>query len=273
VRYCSTMDVLVEMTAGTGWLARENERIVFLPDAESIDVAHDVIEPLLIPRDVDESFSTLRDWIHSGRPLPTMLLIGLESSVRLMSYDLVDGLTITEAETDQTHQLEIDTTSEIVTVGKITSLAANDDGEEASGMLVEGVIRAGGLRLHMHRGWGAAGPRDTAAHLPSSDLELELDGQTIVVGNGLVLGRWPYSHPDFNDALEPLILGDPAVSRLHSELWPTAGALTVFDKGSHNGTWVIRGETGKSLKVDSDTPQIVESGDQIRVGDTTLQVL
>lgn len=265
------MDVLVEMTPGAGWLARENERIVFLPNTESIDVAHDVIEPLLIPRDVDESFATFREWIHSGRPLPSMLLIGLESSVRLMSYDL-EGVTVTEAETDRTHTIEVGTTSEILTVGKIVNLSAHDEAEDASGMLVEGVVRAGGMRLHMHRGWGTAGPRDTAAHLPSSDLELELDGQTIVVGNGLVLGRWPYSHSEFNDALEPLILGDPAVSRLHAEVWPTAGALTVFDKGSHNGTWVVRGATGKSVKVSSDAPQIVESGDEIRVGDTTLSV-
>lgn len=265
------MDVLVEMTPGSGWLARENERIVFLPGEESIDVAHDVIEPLLIPRDVDESFATLREWIHSGRPLPAMLLIGLESSVRLMSHEL-GGLTVTEAETDKTHRLDIRTTTEIVTVGQIVNLAACDDAEEASGMLVEGVVRAGGLRLHMHRGWGTAGPRDTAAHLPTSDLELELGDQRIIVGNGLVLGRWPYSHDDFNDALEPLILGDPAVSRLHAEVWPTAGALSVFDKGSHNGTWVVRRVTGQSIKVAPDAPQIVESGDQIRVGDTTLTV-
>lgn len=265
------MDVLVEMTPGQGWLARENERIVFLPGDESVDVAHDVIEPLLIPRAVDESFATLREWIVSGRPLPKMLLIGLESSVRLMSYDL-GGLSVTEAETDKTHRLDIGTTTEIITVGKIVNLAAYDDEEEASGMLVEGVVRAGGLRLHMHRGWGTAGPRDTAAHLPSSDLELELEDQTIIVGNGLVLGRWPYSHAEFNDALEPLILSDPAVSRLHAEVWPTAGALSVFDKGSHNGTWVIRASTGQSAKVSPDSPQIVASGDQIRVGDTVLTV-
>jgi len=240
------MDVLVEMTPGTGWLARENERIVFLPNTESVDVAHDVIEPLLIPRDVDESFATFREWIHSGRPLPSMLLIGLESSVRLMSHDL-DGVVVTEAETDHVHTIEVGTTSEIITVGKIVNLTSKAEDEEAS-------------------------PRDTAAHLPSSDLELELDGQTIIVGNGLVLGRWPYSHTAFNEALEPLILGDPAVSRLHAEVWPTAGALSVFDKGSHNGTWVVRGSTGKSIKVTEDAPQVVESGDEIRVGDTTLTV-
>lgn len=271
MRYCSTMDVLVEMTPGSGWLARENERIVFLPNDETIDVAHDVIEPLLIPRDLNESFSTLREWIHSGRPLPAMLLVGLESSVRLMGYD-IGSLDVTEAENNATHTLDLGTTPEIITVGKIANLAANDAEEHASGMLVEGVVRAGGLRLHMHRGWGTAGPRDTVAHLPSSDLELELEGQAIVVGTGLVLGRWPYSHPDFDSSLEALILGDPAVSRLHAEVLPTVGALRVFDKDSHNGTWVVSGATGQSIKVVTGSPQLAEIGDQIRVGDTTLTV-
>jgi len=265
------MDVLVEMTPGTGWLARENQRIVFLPGAETIDVAHDVIEPLLIPRHLDDSFATMREWIHSGRPLPAMLLIGLESSARLMAYD-VPNLQVTEASNGSTHHLDLGTTTEIVTLGTIANLVANDADSHASGMLIEGVVRAGGLRLHMNRGWDSAGPRDTAAHLPSSNLEVELDGHTVMVGNGLVLGRWPYSDADFNGALEPLILSDPAVSRLHAELLPTAGALTVVDKGSHNGTWVLRGATGQSVKVEPESPQIVESGDRIRVGDTTLSV-
>ncbi len=265
------MDVLVEMTPGTGWLARENQRIVFLPGAETVDVAHDVIEPLLSPRDLDDSFATMREWIHSGRPLPAMLLVGLESSVRLMAYD-VPNLQVTEATNGGTHHLDLGTTTETVTLGTIANLVANDIESHASGMLVEGVVRAGGLRLHMHRGWDSAGPRNTAAHLPSSDLELELDGQTIMVGNGLVLGRWPYSDAHFDGALEPLILNDPAVSRLHAELVPTAGALSVVDKSSHNGTWVLRAATGQSVKVEPGSPQIVESGDRIRVGDTTLSV-
>ena len=270
MRYSQTMDVLVEMTPGTGWLARENDRIVYLPNAESIDVAHDVIEPLLIPRDVNESFATMREWIHSGRPLPAMLLVGLESSVRLMSYDIAD-VEVTEATNDRTYQLELGTTNEIVTVGMIANLVLNDGAEEASGMLVEGVVRTAGLRLHIHRGWGTAGPRDTDVALPMSDLVLELDGQTIMIGNGLVIGRWPYSHPDFDSALEPLILSDPAVSRLHAVVQPTAQGLSLFDHGSHNGSWVIRGN-GESIRVSPEAPEPLTLGDQIRVGDTTLQV-
>lgn len=270
MRYSEAMDVLVEMTPGTGWLARENDRVVFLPNAESIDIAHDVIEPLLIPRDVNESFTTMREWIHSGRPLPPMLLLSLESSVRLMSYDL-GGVEVTEADTEKKHRLDLGTTTEIVTVGMIANIVVHDDDENASGMLVEGVIRASGLRVYMHRGWGTAGARDTNISLPVSDLHLELDGQTIMVGNGLVIGRWPYSHPDFDQDLEPLILSDPAVSRLHAIVQPTVDGLALKDSGSHNGSWVIK-SNGESIRVSPDRPQPLSLGDQIRVGDTTLRV-
>jgi hypothetical protein len=270
VRYSETMDVLVEMKPGGGWLARENDRIVFLPKAETIDVAHDVIEPLLIPRDVDDSFATFRDWIHSGRPLPAMLLVNLDSSVRLMTYD-IPAVCVTEAATEQTHRLDLGTTTEAVSVGTIASLVVNDDDEQASGMLVEGVVRASGLRLHMHRGWGTSGHRDTDVALPVSNLQLELDGKSIEIGNGLVIGRWPYSHPDFDDTLEPLILSDPAVSRLHALVQPAADGLSLIDRGSHNGSWVIRA-SGESIRAQPDETQALMPGDKIRVGDTILSV-
>ena len=264
------MDVLIEMTPGTGWLARENDRVVFLPNAESIDTAHDVIEPLLIPRDVSESFATMSDWIRSQRPLPSMLLLSLESSVRLMAHDL-RGVDIVEEQSDTSHHLDLGTTADTVAVGMIANMVVNDAEERASGMLVEGVVRASGLRVHMHRGWGTAGARDTNVSLPISDLQLELGGQTIVVGNGLVIGRWPYSHPDFDQTLEPLILSDPAVSRLHAIVKPAHDGLAVHDGGSHNGSWVIK-RNGESIRVPPDAPQPLSLGDQIRVGDTTLRV-
>lgn len=264
------MDVLVEMTPGTGWLARENDRVVFLPRAESIDVAHDVIEPLLIPRDVNESFATLQTWIESTRPLPPMLLVALESSVRLMCHELT-SLDVIEAADTTLHSLELGTTPEIVSVGMISSLVVNDEHEDASGMLVEGVIRASGLRLHIHRGWGSDQSRDTDVDLPTSELHLELEGQSIVVGNGLVIGRWPYSHPEFDDSLEPLIVSDPAVSRLHAVVLPTPTGLSFVDRGSHNGSWVIN-NAGESVRADAEVVQSLTAGDQIRVGDTVLQV-
>lgn len=265
------MDVLVEMTPGTGWLARENDRIVFLPGAESIDVAHDVIEPLLIPKDVEESFVTLGSWIQSSRPLPAMLLLSLENSVRLMCHE-VDAVDVTEAASGQTHRLDLGTTADPVSAGLITQVAIADVDDEASGMLVEGVIRAGGLRVHIHRGWGADANRDTDIDLPNSELHLELEGKSIVIGNGLVIGRWPYSHPEFDTAHEPLILSDPAVSRLHAVVVPTADGIAITDRGSHNGSWVLR-ETGSPLRLTPGTAEPLATGDRIRVGDTVLNVI
>ena len=190
--------------------------------------------------------------------------------MRLMCHDL-PGLEITEAADTPSHAVDFGTTTEVISVGTITSLVVNDEDEEASGMLVEGVVRASGLRLHMHRGWGADESRDTDIDLPNSELQVELDGKSIVVGNGLVLGRWPYSHPEFDDSLEPLILSDPAVSRLHAVLLPTPTGLSFVDRGSHNGSWVIR-QSGKSTRAYPDAAETLLAGDQIRVGDTVLQV-
>ena len=147
----------------------------------------------------------------------------------------------------------------------------NDDDEQASGMLVEGVVRAGGLRLHFHRGWGSDGARETNQSLPNSLAEVELGNRRLAVGNGLVLGRWPYSHPDFDETLEPLILNDPAVSRLHATITPTGNGLELIDYGSHNGTWVERA-TGESVQVSPDAPQLLAPKDQVRVGDTILRI-
>lgn len=269
--YSSAMDVLVEMTPGAGWLAREKQRVVFLPRDESIDVAHDVIEPLLLPRDLDESFATLGEWFKTDRPLPPLLLIALEPSVRMMS-NLSDGVEVVDATASSSKIARFDNPSEVRNVGEAASIAFGDLNVEASGMLVEGVVRAGGLRVHLHRGWGTVGPPNTKAFEKTSALSLEIEGDTIVVGTGLVLGRWPYSHPDFDPELEPVVVSDPAVSRLHAEIRPTAEGATLFDRGSHNGTWVVHTEQGRTSKADEGTPIEVRAGDQIRLGDTLIQV-
>lgn len=270
MRYSKVMDVLVEMAPGAGWLAREGDRIVFLPGAESVDTAHDVIEPLLIPREVDESFDTMRGWIEGGLPLPQMMLVSLEPSVRILNHRITD-LSMTQSPKHETEPVQTSET-EVVDLGAIANLIAHDEAEEASGMLVEGVVRASGLRLHFHRGWGADGLRDTDVQLPTSFLEIELGDRRLAVGNGLVLGRWPYSHPEFDEALEPLILNDPAVSRLHAIITPTAEGDLLSDQHSHNGTWVIR-PSGESQKVEPESPQVLTTGDQIRIGDTVMAVL
>ncbi len=262
------MDVLVEMSPGSGWLAREGDRIVFVPTAESVDTAHDVIEPLLIPRDVNDSFATLTEWIEEGIPLPPMLLVSLEESVRVLA-NKVEELFATATPDDEPEQVASAPTPEILELGDIANLIAHDNDEEASGMLVEGVVRAGGMRLHFHRGWDA---RQSSNAFPSSFLEIAFSDRRVAVGNGLVIGRWPYSHPDFDEACEALVLNDPAVSRLHALITPTAEGAMLADQKSHNGTWIVR-ESGESVRLTKDSPQVVVSGDQIRIGDTMLNVL
>jgi len=265
------MDVLLEMTPGTGWVARENNRLVFLPGAESVDVAHDVIEPLLLPREVDESIDIFRSWVQSSRPLPPMLLVALESSVRLMCHNF-GPVNLVDPTSGDPHTLELGTTADVVQVGKVSSLGAGDLGEEPSGMLVEGVIRAGGIQLHIHRGWGTEGPPETSAHERISTLQIEIDGDTVAIGTGLVLGRWPYSHPDFDAKLEPVIVADPAVSRLHVEIRPSSEGTVLIDRGSHNGTWVVHSSEGRTSKAEDGVEIPLVTGDQIRLGDTTIRV-
>ena len=268
MRYSEVMDVLVEMSPGSGWLAREGDRIVFVPTAESVDTAHDVIEPLLIPRDIDDSFATLTEWISEGVPLPPMLLISLEESVRLLANN-IDELFATATPEHDIERVVTAASPEIVEVGKVANLIVHDDADEASGMLVEGVVRAGGLRLHFHRGWDS--PQSENA-FPSSFLEIALGDRRVVVGNGLVIGRWPYSHPDFDEDPEVLVLIDPAVSRLRALSTPSAEGAMLDDQDSHNGTWIVR-ESGESIRITSESPQVITSGDQLRIGDTMLTVL
>ena len=106
VRYSKVMDVLIEMTPGAGWLARENDRVVFLPGEESVETAHDVIEPLLVAKSTDESFETLQSWIHRETPLPPMILVSLESSVRFLSHG-IDELSMLERPDDDPRPVEV----------------------------------------------------------------------------------------------------------------------------------------------------------------------
>ncbi len=264
------MDVLVEMTPGSGWLARENKRVVFIPGAEPVDAAHDVIEPLLVAGDVNESFEMLQSWILRGTPLPPMALISLESSVRFLAHEIDEILTVNSPNSGL-EPVAKGEPAQIQSLGEISSLIANDPNELASGMLVEGVVRAAGCQLHFHRGWGSETGRITDVEIPHSLREIEVDGRRISIGNGIVLGRWPYSHPNFDAALEPVILDDPAVSRLHAIITPTSNGVGISDCGSHNGTKIVR-QDGAVESVPQEAT-LLASGDQVRLGDSVLSFL
>ncbi len=75
----------------------------------------------------------------------------------------------------------------------------------------------------------------------------QLEGERLSVGAA-----------DSND----VVIGDPLVSRLHAAFERLAGGWCVRDLGSRNGTFL------NGLRLTAERP--VRTGDEIRVGDTTL---
>ena len=61
-----------------------------------------------------------------------------------------------------------------------------------------------------------------------------------------------------------VVLADPQVSRRHAEIWPLQHGYSITDKGSTTGTFV----NGRRLT--ADIPYLLTSGDEIRIGQTTL---
>lgn len=63
-------------------------------------------------------------------------------------------------------------------------------------------------------------------------------------------------------------IADDSVSRLHAEIWlADDGALMLADRGSSNGTTLLRGQEAFPLRVD-----VVLPGDQVRFGRALLAV-
>lgn len=266
------MDFLLEMTPGSGWLAREHNRVVWLPSDVPVEVAHDVIEPLLVPRDLEASVRTLATWIDSSRPLPDVLLIGLEGAPQVLSHG-ESTITVTDAETTAEREVVVRTAPIAAPLGDVVSIAVNDPDARASGMLVEGVVRAGGFRLHIHTAHAPLPVDPLTRTIGMTDLRLDVDGFQVDIADGVVLGRWPYKHPSFDPSREALIIADPAVSRLHAEVVNHMGAPVVIDRESHNGTWVVVAATGERVRLEPNEPFPVKPGDQIAVGDTLVTIV
>jgi len=268
------MDFLLEMTPGSGWLAREHNRVVWLANDEPVELAHDVIEPLLVPRHLEASVRTLATWIESGRPLPDMLLVGLEEgSTQVLSCGRTNML-VTDADASEEREITIESTPIAAPLGNISSLAVNDPTANASGMLLEGVVRAGGFRIHIHRSHPAVTPADPLTRtIGMSSVQLEIDGSRVDIGDGVVLGRWPYKHPSFDSTREALIIADPAVSRLHAEVMSENGSPVVIDRESHNGTWVVVAATGERVRLDANVAFPLKPGDEIVAGDTIITIV
>ena len=262
------MDVLLEMSPGTGWLARENDRVLYLPNPEAVDVAHDVIEPLLVARSVRAAFDLLTGWIDSERPLPLMVLLGIDDDPRAVAHGLPALVAVTAEGISKSFPVGSAPTA--IDCTSIRALTLHDEDERASGMLTEGVVRAGGFRLHLR----AATPTTAVEEDAESPdgYRLRTEETSVPVGDGVILGRWPHAGTGPRSDLAPLIVTDPAVSRRHAEVRVRDGAVVVVDLDSHNGTTVVAGETGRSFRLEPEVAFPVERGDRLLVGDTVITV-
>ena|ERR1700730_2752437 len=72
--------------------------------------------------------------------------------------------------------------------------------------------------------------------------------------------------PSLRKTPAPLFFFDDfsKVSPLHAEIWPQQHGYSITDKGSTTGTFV----NGRQLM--ADIPYLLASGDEIRIGQTTL---
>lgn len=91
-------------------------------------------------------------------------------------------------------------------------------------------------------------------------------GETFVVTGPVLVGRAPAG-----DAARLVALPDASVSKTHAELRTTPeGALVVRDRGSTNGSVLVRGGTTRPLT--AHRPTTLLPGDVVRFGDRAMTV-
>lgn len=97
-------------------------------------------------------------------------------------------------------------------------------------------------------------------------------GETFVVTGLALVGRRPEARPgETVSHLVPLRSSDMSLSKTHAQFQVTpAGALVVMDRGSTNGSVVIRQGVSKALT--AGRPTTLLAGDQVRFGDRQMTV-
>ncbi|MDQ1215213.1 RDD family protein [Microbacterium arborescens] len=119
----------------------------------------------------------------------------------------------------------------------------------------------------------AAEPPARPASASSSVVELTLDsGDTIAVsGGGVVLGRAPATGPDDRDvAPVPVVDHTRSISKTHWALLRTDGRVVAVERGSTNGSVLVRGSREQALVPGQ--PVALRDGDTIRFGDRSAVV-
>lgn len=104
------------------------------------------------------------------------------------------------------------------------------------------------------RSSGRKGKRSTGRKL--TVVEGELKGTAVPLGTSVItIGRAPDS---------TIVLRDDYVSTRHARVYPSGSEWIVEDLGSTNGTWI-----NKTRVV---TPTVVEPGQDLRIGRTTMRI-
>lgn len=254
----STTDGLLEVAPGNGWLARESDRIVWLPQSVDIDTAHGCIEPILTATSLEDAIHLIRQWpnpdvafslMNIGSPIQVIAhgfnLEHLNGNVRLVKASL-------------RHPPVATAYAIPVATKRVCSPAGSDP---VSGMLVEGVIRAGGWRWRPNLDC-----QDTRKHRGNWDL-LGQAGRW-EIGTRLTIGRG--ATPNTRDK-SFVSLTDRAVSRRHALLVGGTSGPRIIDSHSRNGTWVVGASGNASAIHDRGEVQLTD-GDVILVGKTTFTV-
>lgn len=98
-------------------------------------------------------------------------------------------------------------------------------------------------------------------------------GETFVVEGLALVGRRPEPRPGEQVRhVVPLRSSDMSVSKTHAQFQVAPdGALVVMDRGSTNGTHVVR--RGHSRTLSPGRPTTLVEGDAVRFGDRTMQVV
>jgi uncharacterized RDD family membrane protein YckC len=117
------------------------------------------------------------------------------------------------------------------------------------------------------------GPPLVAAEPPGPRWRVTFDsGETFVVNGLALVGRRPEARPgETVSHLVPLRSSDMSLSKTHAQFQVTpAGALVVMDRGSTNGSVVIRQGVSKALT--AGRPATLLAGDKVRFGDRQMTV-
>ena len=251
---------LLEASPGSGWLARESELIIWIQDPLDFDAAYSCIEPTLMAGSFDAAMSHLRAWPTVATPFAVLGLTSpMQLAMRGFSSAYAAGkVTLTPARRDD---------GSTVTVYSLppatSSVGLAKSSSDCSGMLVEGVVRAGAFNLHRQVNRSIPQP-------PLTGTKWELVGQSDrwPINTELVIGR-ALAQSNFGHGF--VSLPDPAVSRTHAVLQRVEEGAAIIDSVSRNGTYVARGD-GEFRRVRSDSPMPLDHGDKIIVGQSLLSV-